>query len=105
MNSGTGRTIPFVCAINWTEAPTGADLRPRNGVLQQDLISVLESVGWDDSTYVVDRCYEEQKKTGSFLSTAFVARDMGQIIDALDEDGMLRFWGAIESHHLRVPDS
>ncbi|EEU34243.1 uncharacterized protein NECHADRAFT_85518 [Fusarium vanettenii 77-13-4] len=35
----------------------------------------------------------KQNKTGQFLGTSFVARDMMQIVDALDEDGMLRYWG------------
>lgn len=30
---------------------------------------------------------------GELIGTAFVARDMMQIVDALDEDGMLRYWG------------
>ena len=90
---GTGRTIPFSCSINWTEAPTGTDLKPRNAVLQQDLVDVLDSAGWEQSKYVAERCFEENNKTGSYLSTAFVARDMVQIIDALSEDGMLRYWG------------
>lgn len=53
-------------------------------------------MGWDDSTFVAEGCHEAQKQNGSFLSTAFVVRDMVQIIDALGEDGMLRFWGTFE---------
>jgi hypothetical protein len=47
----------------------------------------------EDSKFAAEKCYEAQKEPGSFLSSAFVARDMVQIIDALDEDGMLRHWG------------
>ncbi|KAI8713932.1 hypothetical protein NCS52_01239300 [Fusarium sp. LHS14.1] len=35
----------------------------------------------------------KHNKTGQFLGTSFIARDMMQIVDALDEDGMLRYWG------------
>jgi hypothetical protein len=42
---------------------------------------------------VADDCYEAQNKTGSLIGRAFVARDMMQIVDALDEDGLLRYWG------------
>ncbi|KAI8964159.1 alpha/beta-hydrolase [Daldinia sp. FL1419] len=38
-------------------------------------------------------CERTQNKTGNLLSSAFVARDMMQIVDALGEDGMLRYWG------------
>lgn len=31
--------------------------------------------------------------TGELIGTAFVARDMVEIIDALGEDGLLRYWG------------
>lgn len=31
--------------------------------------------------------------TGEFIGTAFVARDMLRIIDAIDGDGQLRYWG------------
>lgn len=92
---GTGRTIPFSCALNWTEEWTArdSDLQTRDSLLRQDLIDVLESQGWDDITYASTNCYEANKKTGRFLSTAFVARDMLKIVDALGEDRKLRFWG------------
>lgn len=38
-------------------------------------------------------CYENGNKTGGLLGTAFVARDLMSVVDALDEDGMLRYWG------------
>ena len=31
--------------------------------------------------------------TGSLIGTGFVARDMMQIVEALNEDGLLRYWG------------
>lgn len=43
---------------------------------------------------MADTCYGAQNKTGSLIGTAFVARDMMRIVDALgDGDGMLRYWG------------
>ena len=87
--------MPFACDINWTEAPSAADLNPRNELVHQDLVGILESEGWKHSTYVAERCFEEQNTTGSLLSTAFAARDMVQIVDALDEDGKLRYWGTL----------
>lgn len=32
-------------------------------------------------------------ETGELVGTAFTARDMISVVDALDEDGMLRYWG------------
>lgn len=31
--------------------------------------------------------------TGSLVGTAFVARDFMKVVDALGEDGLLRYWG------------
>ncbi|PGH15309.1 hypothetical protein AJ79_02474 [Helicocarpus griseus UAMH5409] len=91
---GTGRTIPFACNVNWTEAPSVAGLKRRSDIAHRDLITMFNEGGWDDSAYVAETCYEAQKSKGSFLSTAFVARDMKRIIEAIGEDGKLRFWGA-----------
>lgn len=30
---------------------------------------------------------------GEYIGTAFVARDLMEVVDALDEDGKLRYWG------------
>lgn len=32
-------------------------------------------------------------KTGELIGTAFVARDFMSVVDALNEDGKLRYWG------------
>ncbi|UPL02575.1 hypothetical protein LCI18_013509 [Fusarium solani-melongenae] len=48
---------------------------------------------WASSEIFAETCALKQNKTGQFLGTSFVARDMMQIVDALDEDGMLRYWG------------
>lgn len=33
------------------------------------------------------------KDVGELLGTAFVARDMAQVAEALDKDGLIRYWG------------
>ncbi|KAI1377912.1 alpha/beta-hydrolase [Hypoxylon crocopeplum] len=48
---------------------------------------------WAYGATVADTCLKTQNKTGSLISSAFVARDMMQIVDALGEDGLLRYWG------------
>jgi pimeloyl-ACP methyl ester carboxylesterase len=57
------------------------------------LTELLLSEGWNKATSFADQCVEGNEDVGSFLSTTFVARDMLSIVDALGEDGMLRFWG------------
>lgn len=48
---------------------------------------------WDRAKIDVEKCYEAHNKTQPFLGTAFVARDLISVVDALGEDGMLRYWG------------
>ncbi|KAI1626160.1 TAP-like protein-domain-containing protein [Exophiala viscosa] len=38
-------------------------------------------------------CLQRAGDTVQLVGTAFVARDMARIVDALEEDGMLRYWG------------
>lgn len=42
---------------------------------------------------MANACGERLKDTGDLVGMAFAARDMMQIVDALGEDGMLRYWG------------
>lgn len=48
---------------------------------------------WASAKLLVDKCYERNKDIGNLVGSAFVARDMIQIVDALGEDGLLRYWG------------
>lgn len=49
---------------------------------------------WARGTINSNLCLTNANETGALLSTAFVARDMIGIVDALEEDGMLRYWGS-----------
>lgn len=48
---------------------------------------------WAKANLLSERCAAVQNKTGRLIGTAFVARDMMRVVDALGEDGMLRYWG------------
>jgi hypothetical protein len=48
---------------------------------------------WTQGAINSDLCFQKSNPTGSFIGTAFVARDLISVVDALDEDGMLRYWG------------
>ena len=48
---------------------------------------------WSSSTVFANTCYQAIGQNGSLIGTAFVARDMLQIADTLEEDGLLRYWG------------
>lgn len=88
---GTGKTIPFWCnvsAIAEKEAKRSAHLP------QRDLVEYLKDGGWHKAQLFADQCYEDNRDTGIYVSSAFISRDMLAIVEALEEDGLLRFWGA-----------
>lgn len=64
-------------------------------VPQSDLYDTLTSKAWHDAGVFVASCTntEGNAEVGSYINTPFVARDMLNIVDALNEDGLLRFWG------------
>lgn len=43
-------------------------------------------------------------KTGELIGTTFVARDFISVVDALKEDGMLRYWGEYPAVGEMLPD-
>lgn len=49
--------------------------------------------GYEGAAAYAEICYTSANETGELIGTAFTARDMIQIIDALGEDGLLRYWG------------
>ena len=48
---------------------------------------------WATTQVAADACLAARNETGALVGTAFVARDMMRIVDALGEDGLLRYWG------------
>ena len=48
---------------------------------------------WAETSIIADACHSQLPEVGNLVGMSFVARDMMQIVDALKEDGMLRYWG------------
>lgn len=55
--------------------------------------NVSESVAWATQKWLADSCAENADDVGELVGTAFTARDAMQIVDALGEDGLLRYYG------------
>lgn len=87
---GTGNALPYSCYKNDAE-------RIAAGVTTQMLSGnasdVMPGRLWGLADLLVESCEANNKDTGSLIGTAFVARDMMRIVDALREDGLLRYWG------------
>ena len=86
---GVGTTLPFSCFDATTRATVNA-LYATKTLNSSD--TALGEI-WSVYTAISELCYDANKDIGEFLGTAFIARDMIQIVDALNEDGKLRFYG------------
>jgi pimeloyl-ACP methyl ester carboxylesterase len=81
---GTGFTIPYPCPT--VDAEPGSD------------VPINDPVGLN-ATFVTNTnqgllCgQEEYKLAGEVVGTAFVARDVDSLFQALGEDGLIRYWG------------
>ncbi|KAL4932530.1 alpha/beta hydrolase [Aspergillus undulatus] len=51
---------------------------------------------WGQVQIIENRCYNYPgfRERGSLMGTTFVARDIMQVVDAIEEDGLLRYYGA-----------
>lgn len=92
---GTGKTLPFDCGMDALMLPTpqGHSKRDYSGIASANLTDYFLDYGWDSAGDIADACYASMNQTGQYIGTAFTARDMMNIVDALGEDGMLRYYG------------
>lgn len=83
---GTGRTLRFSC---WPDTEGYATLGQKLANSSDAAFGTL----WAEGSAIAEQCYTQLNQTGDFVGMAFTARDMMQIVDALCEDGLLRYWG------------
>ncbi|KAL0943214.1 uncharacterized protein CTRU02_201100 [Colletotrichum truncatum] len=90
---GTGNTTTFTCFSTEEEQAIYSAALPKTLGNNSNPASVARA--WAGMGVIADYCYEkpESNKTGSLISTAYTARDMMKIVDAVEEDGLLRYWG------------
>jgi hypothetical protein len=87
VHSGTSKTLTFSCNST-VEAALILSGEASNTALGQL---------WGYSSLYANDCAKAQIETGNLIGTAFVARDMMRIVDALESDGLLRYWGKSSS--------
>ncbi|KAH8666941.1 proteinase [Xylariales sp. PMI_506] len=85
---GTGNNLPFSCINTHDE---GVALSTE--LTFSNASDVALGRLWARGAINANLCYERANKTGALIGTAFVARDLMTVVDALDEDGLLRYWG------------
>jgi pimeloyl-ACP methyl ester carboxylesterase len=57
--------------------------------------TALIGKAWGGSKVLASACYNYPgfRQNASMVGTAFSARDLMQIVDAIEPDGLLRYWG------------
>ena len=99
LTSGTGQTIPFECFVSPEERALAQASYPMG---LSDSTDVALGDLWAGADVLTNICGEARADIGSLVGTAFVARDMMRVVDALDEDGLLRFWGRALSRTVMI---
>ena len=87
---GTGSTITFSCYENETARETEAPSLP---LLNSS--DTATGQAWASAEIMSALCNHSKPEIGQLLGTAYVARDMNEIMEALEEDDMLRYWGKL----------
>ncbi|RDW90226.1 uncharacterized protein DSM5745_02001 [Aspergillus mulundensis] len=85
---GTVNTAPLTCY----EDPI-QEIKSFLGQKPSNKSDVAVGELWTRGTVDAEACFEAGSKNGSVMTTAFVARDLVSVVDALEEDGLLRYWG------------
>ncbi|KAI1337286.1 TAP-like protein-domain-containing protein [Xylariaceae sp. FL0016] len=87
---GTGNTIPFECF----DSPEARLLAlAQNPFPPADAYDSAIKQTWASSLALTEVCRLANLNATGVYGTSYVARDLMQVVDALGEDGMLRFWG------------
>ena len=88
---GTGVTLPIDCNPDQIEHIRTALSIPE----YTNNSDTALGTAWAYFQVYAEQCYKNAGEIGELVGTGFVARDLMQIVDALGEDGMLRYWGEL----------
>lgn len=91
---GTGHTIPFNCTgVGSLATNTNNNKRELGNLLSTNVTEGFIEHGWEMAGETAKGCAAQNNKTGTLIGTAFVARDVMKIVDALDDGGLLNYYG------------
>ncbi|RDA86501.1 hypothetical protein CP532_2020 [Ophiocordyceps camponoti-leonardi (nom. inval.)] len=90
---GTVNTLPFTCydPVFWQQNFWQDPIFP----VRDDPRGPETELGrlWARGSALADVCARKHNDTGRLISTAFVVRDLVRVAEALDDDGLVRYWG------------
>ncbi|KAH7348316.1 TAP-like protein-domain-containing protein, partial [Rhexocercosporidium sp. MPI-PUGE-AT-0058] len=87
---GTANTLTFQCYANETEQAMAV---PATGTGLTNSSDIAAGASWITMKVMGRKCAKTAGENGTLIGTAFTARDMMQVVDALGEGGLLRYWG------------
>lgn len=87
--SGVGKTLPLSCFESERERTQFAKDYP--SIVSDQFDNSLDQL-WERAGALADAC-SHKAENADLVGTAFVARDMMRVVDALGEDGLLRYYG------------
>jgi len=87
---GTANTLRFDCYNN-SDIERVLLSPPDNTLGNASDTALGQNLAYAEVTAA--QCLDATADIGGLVGTAFVARDMARIVDALGEDGLLRYWG------------
>jgi pimeloyl-ACP methyl ester carboxylesterase len=89
-----GDLLEFTCYANEPGFPASPEFQSAKAADTQS------ATNWANAEILANDCYAAQNLTGEFLGSAFDARDWMGVVDALGEDGLLRYYGKLPA---RIP--
>jgi len=87
---GTANTLRFDCYDN-SDMDRALLAPPDNTLGNASDTALGQNLAYAE--VAASQCLDAAADIGGLLGTSFVARDMARIVDALGEDGLLRYWG------------
>ncbi|KAL3491512.1 TAP-like protein-domain-containing protein [Aspergillus germanicus] len=90
---GTANTLTVSCFNTSAERISTYYYDTKNIADPED--TALIGKAWGGSKVLANECYNypDFRQNASMVGTAFSARDLMQIVDAIEPDGLLRYWG------------
>lgn len=85
----TSGNLEFKCYNNTLDPGSAAAPELKSSLSS----SSQAATNWANAEIFSRDCYAAQNLTGAYLGSAFDARDWMSVVDALGEDGMLRYYG------------
>ncbi|KAG8627625.1 hypothetical protein KVT40_005108 [Elsinoe batatas] len=82
-------TLRFSC---YPDAASRTLAQSRNVISSNASDTALGKI-WAVAGLDAETCFKAQNATGELIGTGFNARDFMQAVDALEDDGLLRYWG------------